>query len=150
MLADAHAPKDDRGARSCIKACNFLDRLRRNAANRLHLFRRKVGDFRLQLFEVLGVAGDILLIRQPLGDDRVQHRVEQRDVRAGLQLQVTPGVPRQQLTAWVHDDQLGAVLRRVLDERRRHRVIDRRISADDDNHFRIEGSGERRRHRAGI
>ena len=87
---------------------------------------------------VLGVAGDILLRPSDLlGDDRVQHRVQQRDVRARLEREVLPGVARQRLPARVDDDELGAaLLDGVLDESRGDRVIDRRVRADDDDALR--------------
>ena len=47
---------------------------------------------RLQLLEALGIAGDVLLVGQAFLDDRVQHRVQQRDVAARLE--------REMVQAW--------------------------------------------------
>ena len=66
-------------------------------------------------------------------DDDVHHRVEQGDVGVGLELQVAVRVARQLRAARVADDQLGAVVGRVLDPGRRHRMVHGRVGADDDD-----------------
>ena len=49
---------------------------------------------------------------------------------SGLNCRKRYGVARELGAARIDDDQLGAVLHRVLDQGRRHRVIDRRVGAD--------------------
>ena len=78
----------------------------------------------------LGVAGDILLVGQPLGDDGVDHRVQHRDIAAGLELQMLIGMARQRLPPRIDHDQFGAALGGVLDEGGGDRMVDRRIGAD--------------------
>ena len=107
-------------------------------------------DALLEILEALGIAGDILLVGQALGDDGVDHRVQHRDVAAGLERKMLVGMARQRLMARIHHDQLGAALGRILDEGRRHRVIHGRIGADHDDDFGIHCRRERRRHRAGV
>ncbi len=58
----------------------------------------------LQLLEILGMRLDVLLVVQPLGDDDVEHGVQQRHVAAGLELQHVGGMALQRLAARVHDD----------------------------------------------
>ena len=86
VLADAHAPEDDRGLRAGIDPRHFLQRLGRNAADRFHLLRREFLDALGEFVKAFGIARDILLVGQPFGDDGVQHRVQHRDVAAGLEL----------------------------------------------------------------
>ena len=75
---------------------------------------------------------------QPFLDDRVHHRVEQRDVGVGLELQVVRRVPRELGAPRVGEDQLRPVLHRVLDPRRRHRMIDDGIGADQEHDVRLQ------------
>ncbi len=150
MLADAHAPEDDRGPRRGVLPRHLFQRLGGNAADRLHLLRREILDALLQVVEAFGVAGDVLVVGETLGDDGVQHGVEHRHVGAGLELQVLGGMARQRLPARIGDHQLGAALRRVLDVGCRHRMVHGRIGADHQDEFGIHGGGERRRYRTGI
>ena len=53
-------------------------------------------------------ARDEGLVDQALGDDHVHHRVQQRDVGVGLELQVRCAMARQLGAARIADDQLGA------------------------------------------
>ncbi len=53
------------------------------------------------------------------------------------------GMTGKGLTPRVHDDELGTCLGRVLEERRRDRVIDGRIRPDDDDDVRVRGLCER-------
>ncbi len=151
MLTDAHAPEDDRGARARIQPRHFAQGFGRNAADRRHLLGREFLDAFLQLIKALGVAGDILLVGQALGDDGVDHRIQHRDVAAGLERQMLHvRMARQRLPARIHHDQLGAAFGRVLDEGCRHRMVDGRIGADHDDDFGVQRGRERRRHRARI
>ena len=149
MLADAHAPEDDRRFCARIGPRDLAQRLRRDAADRLHLLRRELLDLLLQLLEALGVAGDVLVVGQAFGDDRVDHRVQHGDVGARLELQMLGRVARQRLPARIHHEQLGAVLLdRVLDEGRGDRMVHGRVGADHDDDLGIQRRRERRRHRA--
>jgi len=67
MLADAHAPEDDRGFGARIHPRHFAERFGRDVADRRHLLGREILDLGLQLLEAFGVARDILLIRQAFG-----------------------------------------------------------------------------------
>ena len=151
VLADAHAPEDDRRPRLRVGARDLADRRRVDAADRGHLLGREIDDVPLQLLVILGIAGDILLVGQALGDDRVEHRVEQRNVGAGLEGEMLPGEARKALPARVDHDEAGAaLLDGVLDEGRGDRMIDGRIGADDDDDLRVERGAEGRRHRPRI
>ena len=71
-----------------------------------------------------------LSVDQAFLDDRVHHRVQQRDVGVRLELQVVRRVARELGAPRVGEDQLGAVLHGVLDPRRGHRMVDDRVGAD--------------------
>ena len=101
-----------------------------------------------QLLEALGVRLDVLAVVQPLLDDHVHQRVEQRDVGAGLELQHVGGVALQRLAARVHHDQRLAALGRLLEVGRGDRVVLGRVGADHDDHVGVPRRGERRGHRA--
>ncbi len=133
VLADPHAPENERGFRRSVKPRHLLQRFCGDATHRCHLLRREILDALLQRFETLRIAGDILLVGQPLADDGVQHGIQHGHIAAGLELQVMAGMARQCLPARVHDNELRAALGRLLDEGRRHRMIDRRVGADDDD-----------------
>ena len=137
VLRDAHAPEDHRRLRRRVEPRDLADRLRVDAADRRHRFRR-------ELLHVLGerlVAGraiaDERLVDEALLDDDVQHRVEQRDVGVGIELQVVGGVPRQIAAARVGDDQLRARLGGVLHPRRGDRMVHGRVGADHEDHFGV-------------
>ena len=92
VLADAHAPEDQGSAGLSIHPGDLADGVSRDAAGRGHALRREVLDAVAQLLVALGVAGYILGVGQALGDDGVQHGVQQRHVAAGLEGQVVLGV----------------------------------------------------------
>ena len=150
MLADAHAPENDGGARSRIEPRNFTQCLCRNTADRLHFLGREFLDPLLQIIEAFGVARDILVVGEALGDDGVDHCVQHRDITAGLERQIFVSIARQALPAWIHHDQLGAALSRILDEGSRHRVIHGRIGADHDDDLGIHRGREWRGHCARV
>ena len=68
--------------------------------------------------------------------------------RPGLNRSICVACRAKTLAARVHHDQLGAALRRLLEEGRGDRVVFGRVRADDDDHVGIGRRGERRRHRA--
>ena len=88
------------------------------------------------------IPSDILIVRQPLGNDRVQHGVEQRDVTARLECQVMHRMTRQRLAPGVYDNELGTTLGSILDIGRSDRMIDGRVSTDDNNHLGVQGRRE--------
>ena len=59
----------------------------------------------LDLLEAAGAVGDERLVDQAFLDDRVHHRVQQRDVGVGLELQVVRRVARELGAARVGEDQ---------------------------------------------
>ena len=127
----------------------MTDRVGIDAADRRHRLRAVAFDVPAQLVIADGAALDELAVDQILGDDDVHHRVEQRDIGVRLELQVAVGDARKVRTARVADDQPGAVLRGVLDPGRGHRVIHRRVGADEDHHLGLRHVHHRIRHRAG-
>ena len=94
-----------------------------DAADRRHLFRRIVADMLAQFLEILGVRLDVLPVVEVLLDDRVQQRVQQRHVAARVEAQDQGRVAHQGVAARVHHKDLGAALRRLLEEGRRDRVV---------------------------
>ena len=132
VLADAHAPEDHPRLGPGEGAGDLAQGVGVDAAKSGHLFRREASQMLLHRFEVLGVGGDILLIRQPLFDDDMHDRVQHRDVGARAELQHPPGVALQTLAARVHHDQLAAALGELLEIGRGDRVVFRRVGADDD------------------
>ena len=137
VLRDPHAPEDHRALRRREETGDLADRLRGNAAHRRHRLGAVTLDVRLELIEAARAIVDEARRDEPFFDDRVHHRVEQRDVGVRLELQVVRRVPRELRAPRVGEDQLGPGLRRVLDPRRRHRMIDDRVGADQEDDFRL-------------
>ena len=149
VLRDAHAPQDHRALRRGEQARHFADRLRRDAAHRRHRLGTVGGHVGFQFLVAQRAIGDEALRDQTLLDDRMHHRVEHRDVGVGLELQVMRGVSRKFRAARVGEDQLRAVLHRILDPRGRHRMVDDRIGADQQHDLGLQHVHHRIRHRAG-
>jgi hypothetical protein len=126
----------------------IADGLRVDAADVLHGIRGEILDVRPEVLEALGIRLHVLAIEERLLDDDVQHRVKERDVRPRIELQHVGRVAFQLLAARVHDDE-RLLLRGLLEEGCRHRVILRRVAAGDDDDVGVLGRGERRGHRAG-
>ena len=78
----------------------------------------------------------------------MDHRVQQRNVGIGLELQHAPRVARELAAARIGIDQLDAALRGVLHPGRRHRVIGGRIGADEEDHLGVLDVVHLVRHRA--
>ena len=135
-----------------VEARHLADGGGGDAAHRLHLLRREVLHLGLQRLEALGVRLHVLDVDHALGDDDVEHGVEQGDVAARLELQHVAGVAGDALVlpARVHDDQLGAALGRVLEEGGGDGMVLGRPRADDDDAVAVLGRRERRRDRAGV
>src|SRR5262249_54088329 len=83
-----------------------------------------------------------ILIDHPLGDEDVHQGVVEGDVGAGLESAVPAGEGGDVRAARVHHDQLGAALGGVLEERRRHRVVARRVAAGQEDDIREVGVAE--------
>ncbi len=78
----------------------------------------------------------------------MHHRVQQRHIGIGLELQETVRKARQVRSARIGDDQLGTVAHRVLDPGGRHRMVDRGIGADQQHHLGLADIHHRIGHRA--
>jgi hypothetical protein len=141
VLADAHAPEDDRGLGAGVEAGHLAKGRGRDAADRLHGLRREVLHVGGERLEIGGVGLDVLPVVELLLHDGVDHRVQHRDVAAGLELQHVGGVPHERGAARIHHDELGAALGGVLEEGRGHGVVLGRVGADHHDDL-----GVRRRH----
>ena len=83
VLRYAHAPKDDCRLGPGVCARDMPQGCGVDAADRRHLFRRKVANMFAQLFEIIGVRLHVLPVVEALLDDRMDQRVQHRDVAAG-------------------------------------------------------------------
>jgi hypothetical protein len=110
VLRDAHAPQDHRSLGSREQPGDFADRLRLDATDGCHRFGRITLDVLAQVVVADRAAVDEAFVDQAFRDDDVHHRVEQRHVGVGLELQVAVRQPVQVGLARVADDELGAVL----------------------------------------
>ena len=149
VLGNSHAPEDDRAFRPGEFAGDRAQFPGADAADRRHLLRRKGPDMLGEGREALDCRLDILLVVELLLDDRVEQRVQQRDIRAALELQHVAGVARQRLAARIGDDQGRAARRRLLEIGRRNRVVLRRVGADHEDDVAVPAGGERRGDGAG-
>ncbi len=149
VLRHAHAPQDHRRLRGREQPRHLLDGLRRNAAHRRHRLWTVAFDVFLELVVADGAAADEVPIDQTLVDDGVHHRVEERHVGVGIELQHVGRVAGDLGPARIRDDELGAARRRILDPGRGHRMIHGRIRADDEDHLRLHHVHDRIRHGAG-
>ena len=149
VLRNAHAPKDDRPLGAGICAGDVTQGRGADAADVSHLLRRIVADVLAQLFVILGVRLDVLAVGQPLLDDRVEQRVQQRHVAPRVKAQGRGRVPHQGVAARVHDEHLGAALGRLFEERGGDRMVLCRPRADDDDDVGIQCRRERCGDRAG-
>src|SRR5690606_9832839 len=75
VLADPHAPEDDRALGAGVEARDLPNGGRGDAADLFHLLGREVLDADLELFEALGVGLDVLLVVELLLHDRVEHGI---------------------------------------------------------------------------
>ena len=116
VLRDAHAPEDDRRFRRRVDARDVAQHARLDADDFGHRFRREVLDLGLQRFEAGDVVANVRLVVELLVDDRVEERVQQRDVAAGFEPERMRCVAHQVLAARIDDDQLRAALCRLLED----------------------------------
>ena len=102
-----------------------------------------VGDERLPLLVRLRLAalGDVVVLRQPFGDDDVRHRVDRRRRSCSGAAQVIVRLDVRRLhdarRARVDDDELRALAQPPLHLRGEHRVAVGRVRADDDDDVRL-------------
>ena len=129
VLRDPHAPEDDGRLRAAEVARHGADRVGIDAADLGGLLRGVAAHQLAQRLVVLGVPIDIVAIDQVLLDDGVHQRVVEGHVGTGLDAAVVAGVVRQVAPARIDDDQLEAVLARLLEEARCDRVIGGRVRA---------------------
>ena len=80
VLRDAHAPEDHRAAGGGVAARDPAQRIRVDAADRGHGFRRGVGGAGLQVLEPLGLLRHIVGVIQLFGDDHIDHRIQHRHI----------------------------------------------------------------------
>ena len=144
VLRNSHPPEDHRRLGPGVEPGDDANGLRRDAADRRHLLGCERRQMPSQRREAFGVFLDVLLIVEPLGDDHVHHCVEQRDIGPGDELKHVGRMSAERLAARVHHDQGLAGLGRVLEECRRHRVVHRRVGADDDDDLGVRALEERR------
>ncbi len=136
VLGDAHPPEDHGRLGRPEDAGHLADPLRRDATQ----LRRRLGAVGLQglgqALEALGPLPDIIPVDQVLFDQDMHHRVVEGDVGAGIDLEEMVGMTGQVDLAGLDDDQRRSVRRRLLDERRRDRVVGRRVAAGDQGDVR--------------
>ena len=149
VLRHAHAPEDDGVLGAREGAGDFTQRVRLDAADRRHLFRRELLDVLGEGREAFGVGLHILLVVEIFRHDDVEHRVQHRDVGAVLELHHAPGMALQRVAARIHHDELGATLGRLLEEGRRDWMILGWVGADHHDHVGILHLVEGGRHRRG-
>ena len=132
-LVEALAPQGHRRAGGAPPARRGDDVGRGEAAHLGGAGRRGVPHVFAQGLEALGVGGDEGGVEVALGDQHVQHRVEQPDVGAGAQREVQVGARRGVGAARVDDDHLHARtgLPGPLDAPEGHRVGVGRVAAGD-------------------
>ena len=145
VLRNSHAPEDHRASGGGIAAGNLAQNLGLDSADRRHRLGRGVGGADFQLLEPFGLGFDIGAVIKLLGDDDVDHRVQHRDIASRGEAERGGGVAVEMLAARVENIEPRSGLRRVLDEGCRHRVVHRRVGADDDDRFGVAAFGERRR-----
>ena len=148
VLGNAHAPQDHRAPGSREHSGDLADGLRRNSAEGLHRLRREPFDVLRELFVSDRAPSDEVLVDQPLGHDRVHHRVQKRDVGIGLDLEIVGGVARELESARICQDELHTLLARVLDPRGGDRVVDRGAGADQKHDLGLHDVRHLVRHRS--
>ncbi|OQC12950.1 MAG: hypothetical protein BWX79_01100 [Alphaproteobacteria bacterium ADurb.Bin100] len=149
MLAHAHAPEDHGGLGGGVGACHLANRLSRNAADWRHGLGAVALHVGLQRLELVHALTDEGLVDQALGDDDVQHRVEQGHVGVCMELQHPPGVAGNVGAPRVGQHQPGTPAHSVLDPRGAHRVVGRGVGADDEDEIGMLHVPHRVAHRAG-
>ena len=147
VLRHTHAPEDHRAFGGGVQAGHIAQCVGVNAADRCHQLGRVAFNVLAQLFVADGAAGNESFVDQTLGHDDVHHRVEHGHVGVGLELQVPVRHAREVRAARVQHQQLAAVFHSVLDPGGGHRVVDRRVGTNDDNHLGLGDVHHRVGHR---
>src|SRR3954449_1685378 len=148
VLGDPHAPVDDARVRLAPQAGSEPDRVGVDSGDLLGALRRVLLDHLRDLAVVRGARGDEVAVDQPEADDLVHDAVVEGDVRAGLDLAVDVGVVGDPLAPRVDHDELRPAAAGLLEERRRDRVVGRRVRARQDRDVGVDDVAVRRRHRA--
>ena len=106
VLRDAHAPQDHR-RRATWRTARATSRIVCAGMPQIGAIASglNAGDVVAQLVVAAGAVGDERLVDEPFLDDRVHHRVQQRDVGVGLELQVVRRVARELRAARIGEDQ---------------------------------------------
>src|SRR3954454_11086328 len=149
VLGDPHAPVDDTRVRLAPQAGDEPDRVGVDSGDLLGALRRVLLDDLRDLAVVGRARGDEVAVDQAEADDLVHDAVVEGDVGAGLDLAVDVGVVGDPLAARVDDDQLRPAAPGLLEERRRDRVVGRRVRAREDRDVGVEDVAVGRRDRAG-
>ena len=136
VLRDAHAPEDHRARRGGIETRDLADRLRVDAADGRHRFGRELPHVLHERVVARRPVADERLVDEPFVDGDVEERVEQRHVGVGVELQIVGGMAGEIAAPRIRDDQLRPALHRILHPRRRHRMVHRRVGADDEQNLR--------------
>ncbi len=146
VLRDAHAPEDHRRARGRVAPGDVAQHRGVDAADRRHRLRRGRGDAVAQRREIRRPRFDERPIREPLVDDHVQQRLQQRDVGVRREAEPGPRVPREIDAARVGDDQVGAAADGVLDPGGGDRMVGRRVGPDDEDEVGVRDVAHGVRH----
>ena len=134
MLADAHAPQNHRTFGFGEFARHFAQRLGRNAADRRHCLRAVGLDIFTQGLVVADAVANERLVRQALVNHGVDQRVEHGHIGIGLELQGAPGMFANLGDARVGQHNLRSAFGGVFHPGCGHRMVRRRVGADDENH----------------
>ena len=132
VLGDAEGVEDRRVPLARVLAGGGADVLGGNSGDLLGVLGRVAHDDLAHGLEVVGRLADVLLVLEPLLEDRVHHRVQQPDVGPGPELEVALRELRQPDLARVGDDERRALADGLLDAQREHRVRLGRVRADDE------------------
>ena len=138
VLRDAHAPQDHRGTRLGEEPRHGANDRSVDAADGRHCLRAERGDVLLQRIVAARAVMNERLRSEPFFDDRMHHRIQQRDIGVRLELQIVGRVPGELRTTRIGENQLRATLDGVLHPRRGNRMIDDRIRADEQHDFRLQ------------
>ena len=148
VLGDAERVEDAGLGRRRVQLRRRDDGLGRHPGDLSRALRRVVLDGLPEGVEALGALVDVGLVVPAVADDRVQHAVDERVVRARLELQPEVRVLGELGAPRVDDDELGAAQMRLL-----HLVADDRVrlggvGPDDEEHVVADDLADRVGHRA--
>ena len=132
VLGDPEGVEDARVPLARVLAGGGADVLGGDAGDLLRVLGRVAHHDLAHRLEVFGRLADVLLVLEPLLEDRVHHRVQQPHVRPRAELEVALRELRQPDLARVGDDERRALAHGLLDPQRQHRVRLGRVRADDE------------------